>query len=65
MYYLKWFLIKTCGEKKYIEEAIFNTGSEGSEELQYSAVHDGDLRKSHPEVEGNNASVCRIWIQAV
>ncbi|KAF5894953.1 hypothetical protein DAT39_015345, partial [Clarias magur] len=25
--------------------------SEGSEELQYAAVHDGDLRKSHPEVE--------------
>lgn len=31
---------------------MFNTGSEGSEELQYSAVHDGDLKKSHPEVEG-------------
>ncbi|KAF7698854.1 hypothetical protein HF521_003596 [Silurus meridionalis] len=25
--------------------------SEGSEEVQYSAVHDGDLRKSHPELE--------------
>lgn len=35
-----------------IKQAVFNTGSEVGEELQYSAVHDGDLRKSHPEVEG-------------
>lgn len=39
-----------------IKQAVFNTGSEVGEELQYSAVHDGDLRKSHPEVEGNEAS---------
>lgn len=44
-------------KKKIIEHVVFSAGSEGSEELQYTAVHDGDLRKSHPEVEGNEAEV--------
>ncbi|KAF4071942.1 hypothetical protein AMELA_G00268700 [Ameiurus melas] len=37
------------GRQSYIVLSV--SRSEGSEELQYSAVHDGDLRKSHPEVE--------------
>lgn len=38
--------------KKLSRCCVLNPGSEDSEELQYSAVHDGDLRKSHPELEG-------------
>ncbi|GAA6068076.1 uncharacterized protein LOC125146210 isoform X1, partial [Tachysurus ichikawai] len=37
------------GRQSYI---VLNVSrANGSEELQYSAVHDGDLKKSHPELE--------------
>ncbi|KAK3549057.1 hypothetical protein QTP70_029642 [Hemibagrus guttatus] len=37
------------GRQSYFVVSV--SRSEDSEELQYSAVHDGDLRKSHPELE--------------
>ncbi|KAK3570975.1 hypothetical protein QTP86_031839, partial [Hemibagrus guttatus] len=39
------------GRQSYFVVSVSRECSEDSEELQYSAVHDGDLRKSHPELE--------------
>ncbi|XP_047678497.1 uncharacterized protein LOC125146210 isoform X2 [Tachysurus fulvidraco] len=37
------------GRQSYIVLSVSRAND--SEELQYSAVHDGDLKKSHPELE--------------